>query len=104
MEVTRLTHYFRIKKMVALLVIGFCWAHKTGEWKHKMIKPLRVKNHGRLEKNLFRYGLDHLTDQLMSGALDALETSRLLLLFLCPPDWLEPTKSTNGHGFSIVDF
>jgi len=26
------------------------------------------------------------------------------LLFLCPPDWLEPTKSTNGYGFSIVDF
>ena len=103
MEVTRLTHYFRIKKMVALLVIGFCWAHKTGEWKHKMIKPLRVKNHGRLEKNLFRYGLDHLTDQLMSGALDALEASRLLVLFLCPPDWLEPTESTNGYGFSIVD-
>ncbi|PWQ95046.1 hypothetical protein DKW60_15890 [Leucothrix pacifica] len=89
--------------MVALLVIGFCWAHKTGEWKHKMIKPLRVKNHGRLEKNLFRYGLDHLTDQLMTGALDALEASRLLVLFLCPPDWLEPTESTNGYGFSIVD-
>lgn len=37
-EATRLTHYFRIKKMMALLVIGFCWAHKTGEWKHNAIK------------------------------------------------------------------
>jgi len=100
MEVTRLTHYFRIKKMMALLVIGFCWAHKTGEWKHKMIHPLRVKNHGRLEKNLFRYGLD----QLMAGAMAALEASRLLVLFLCPPDWLKPTESTNHYGFSIVDF
>ena len=90
--------------MVALLVIGFCWEHKTGEWKHKMIKPLCVKNHGRLEKNLFRYGLNHLTDMLMAGVMDALEASRLLVLFLCPPDWLKPAESTNDYGFSIVDF
>lgn len=108
MEATHLTRYFRIKKMVTLLVIGFCWAHKTGEWKHKMIKPLRLKKHGRLEKSIFRYGLDHLTDKLMLGVIEALEASRLLLLFLCPPNWLIPdkqgTETPTDYGFSTVCF
>jgi len=65
-----------------------------------MIEPLCVKNHGRLKKNLFLYGLD----KLMAGAMAALEASHLLVLFLCLPDWLKPTESTNDYGFSIVDF
>ena len=108
MEVTRLTHYFRIKKMMALLVIGFCWAHKTGEWKHSAIKSLRIKKHGRLEKSLFRYGLDYLADKLFDGVIDSLEASRLLLLLFCPFDWLvfesEGQKVTNDYGFLVVDF
>lgn len=108
MEATHLTHYFRIKKMVALLVIGICWAPKIGEWKHKMIKPLRLKKHGRLEKNIFRYGLDYLTDKLMLSVVDGLEASRLLLLFLCPPSWLIPdqcaTDLSTDYGFSVAGF
>jgi hypothetical protein len=41
-EETRLTRYFRIKKVMALLAMAFCWAHKTGAWKHKAIKPLKI--------------------------------------------------------------
>ena len=67
MEDTRITHYYRIKKMMALLALAFCWAHKTGEWKHKVVKPLKIKNHGRPEKSLFRYGLDYLADQLIGA-------------------------------------
>jgi hypothetical protein len=44
LEETRLTHYFRIKKVMALLAIAFAWAHKVGEWKDKVIKPLTVKS------------------------------------------------------------
>ncbi len=36
-EDTRLTHYFRIKKMIVLLALGFCWAHKIGEWLSKRL-------------------------------------------------------------------
>ena len=43
LEATRITHYFRIKKVVALLAIAFCWAHKTGEWRHDHVKPLMLK-------------------------------------------------------------
>jgi len=31
LEETRLTRYFRIKKVMALVALAFCWAHKTGE-------------------------------------------------------------------------
>ena len=88
MEDTRITHYFRIKKMMALMALAFCWAHKTGEWKAKVVKPLKIKNHGRPEKSLFRYGLDHLADKLIGATLCARESMQLLLLFLCPPDWI----------------
>lgn len=88
MEETRLTHYFRIKKVMALLVIAFCWAHKTGEWKHKVIKPLKTKTHGRLEQSLFRYGLDYLTNSLLHGLHKAENRFKLWVLFLCPPDMI----------------
>lgn len=94
MEDTRITHYYRIKKMMALLAIAFCWAHKTGEWKHKVVKPLKIKNHGRPEKSLFRYGLDYLADQLIGSAPGAKESLRLLVLFLCPPSWIQVHDGT----------
>lgn len=63
---------------------------------------------GRLEKSLFRYGLDHLADKLFDGVIDSLEASRLLLLLFCPFDWLvfesEGQKVTNDYGFLVVDF
>jgi len=85
MEETRLVRYFRIKKMMALLAIGFCWAHKTGEWKQKAIKPLKTKTHGRLEKSIFRYGLDHLTEKLIHGFKEMKEILWSLIVFLYPP-------------------
>ena len=54
----------RIKKLLVLLSIAFCWALKTGEWQHNTIKPIKIKKHGRLEKSLFRYGLDLIQDTL----------------------------------------
>ena len=88
LEEMRLTHYFRIKKMMALVAIAFCWAHKTGEWKHKVIRPLKSKKHGRPEQSLFRYGLDYLTDSLLHGLQTIEDRFRLLVLFLCPSDMI----------------
>ncbi|WP_305910357.1 IS4 family transposase (plasmid) [Methylomarinum sp. Ch1-1] len=86
LEETRITHYFRIKKVMALLAIAFCWAHKTGEWKHKAIRPLRTKKHGRIEQSLFRYGLDHLSDLILHGLSKTENLLKLWVLFICPPD------------------
>ena len=93
LEQTRLIRYARIKKVIALLAVAFCWAHKTGQWKHQMVKPLRVKSHGRWEHSWFRYGLDELTDTLLHGASTPPQILRLLMLLFWPPDRLQQTQS-----------
>ena len=93
LEQTRLIRYARIKKVIALLAIAFCWAHKTGQWKHQVVKPLRIKSHGRWEQSWFRYGLDELTDTLLHGASTPQQILRLLMLLFWPPDRLQQTKS-----------
>ena len=88
LEETRLTHYFKIKKVMALLALAFCWAHKAGEWQHRVVKPLKIKHHGRYEQSLFRYGLDYLTDTLLHGMQQINNVFWMVLLFLCPPDMI----------------
>ena len=34
LENTRLTDPGRVKKLIAVLAIGFCWCYLTGEWQH----------------------------------------------------------------------
>jgi len=65
-EDTHITDCERIKKLFTLLAIAFCWAHKTGEWRHE-IRPIRIKKHGRPAVSLFRYGLDYLIEVIMNG-------------------------------------
>jgi hypothetical protein len=63
-EDTRMTDQKKIKKLLVLLTVAFCWAHKTGEWQHAL-KPLKTKKHGRLAISLFRYGLDYLVEAIL---------------------------------------
>lgn len=64
-EDTHMTDLERLKKLMALLAIAFCWAHKTGEWCHE-VKPIKIKAHRRPAVSLFRYGLDYIVDILMN--------------------------------------
>lgn len=59
LEETHVIEPERLKKLIALLALAFCWAHIVGEWlsRQKVLKP---KKHGRLAKSIFRYGLNHL--------------------------------------------
>jgi hypothetical protein len=59
LEETHVTDPARLKKLLALLALCFCWAVIVGEWLREQ-KPLKVKKHGRLCKSVFRHGLDHL--------------------------------------------
>ena len=59
-EDTRITEIKRINRMVAVLAIAFCWAHKCGEWKIQHVAPITIKKHGRPAQSIFRYGLDAL--------------------------------------------
>jgi len=65
-EDTHITKPDRIEKLLVLLTIAFCWAHKTGEWKHEQ-KPIEIKKHGRKAVSYFRYGLDMLRDIILNG-------------------------------------
>ena len=49
LEDTHITHRQRIKRLLAVLAVAFCWAHRTGEWQHENVKPIKVKKHLRLE-------------------------------------------------------
>jgi hypothetical protein len=59
LEDTHLTETDRIWRLLALLAIAFCWAMKSGEFVCRQ-KPPKRKKHGRLEKSIFRAGLDTL--------------------------------------------
>jgi DDE family transposase len=59
LEETHVTEPERLKKLLALVALAFCWAHVTGEWLVQR-EPLKIKKHGRLAKSIFRHGFDHL--------------------------------------------
>jgi hypothetical protein len=59
LEETHVIDPERLKKLVALLALCFCWAHVVGEWLSRQ-KPIKAKKHGRLARSIFRLGLDHL--------------------------------------------
>lgn len=67
LEDTRVTDRARIKRLLVVPVVAFCWAHKVGEWRHEA-KPITVKKHLRPAKSIFRYGLDWLRDNLLKTA------------------------------------
>jgi Transposase DDE domain len=59
LEETHVIEAERLKKLIALLALAFCWAHIVGEWLSQQ-KALKTKKHGRLARSIFRYGLNHL--------------------------------------------
>jgi len=86
LEETRVTDRIRIKRLLVVPVIAFCWAHRTGEWRHENIKPIKIKKHQRLAKSYFKYGLDWLRDNLLKPST-ALSTA--FQQFLQPIDNIE---------------
>lgn len=63
-EDTHVTNRRRIKSLLVVLVIAFCWAHRVGEWQHENVCAIKVKKHQRLEKSIFRLGLDTISECL----------------------------------------
>jgi hypothetical protein len=74
LEDTHITHRLRIKRLLVVLAIAFCWAHRTGEWQHEHVNPIKVKKHQRLAKSIFRVGLDFLREGLLN-ITDSLEVA-----------------------------
>jgi hypothetical protein len=96
-EDTHLTKPKRIEKLMALLAMGFCWAHKVGEWRATR-RPIIYKIHrtgvkGRRPQNsYFRYGLDFIREILLSPFPKAVEFRRCLRL-LVPEEVIQEVSS-----------
>jgi len=84
-EDTHIVEPARIGKLLVLLSIAFCWAHKTGEWQNEE-KPVPVKKHGRKAISLFRRGLDYLSDILLNQLSPQRHCFNTLLALLSSPN------------------
>lgn len=66
-ENTHLTQPERIQKLIVILALAFCLAHKVGEWR-ALQRPIRFKKYRdslRPQHSFFRYGLDFIQDSLL---------------------------------------
>jgi hypothetical protein len=100
-EDTHITDRSKIKKLIVLLAIAFCWAHKTGEWRCNNEKQIKLKKHGRKEKSIFRYGLDLIHAALSGMAQVIRPINRLIQLLRPPPDNLIQLKKPVTIGRRI---
>lgn len=82
LEDTHITSRLRIKRLLVVPVIAYCWAHRTGEWQHENVKAIKVKKHQRLTKSIFRAGLDYLRDTLFNVAYSLEQALQKLLQFI----------------------
>ena len=78
---------FLRQNLMALLAVGFCWAHKTGEWcaTTKPIKFKRFRNGIRPQHSLFRYGFNFIRDLLWAPRKKASLFRQCLNLLKSPP-------------------
>jgi hypothetical protein len=65
LEDTHLNDLERISKLLSLLCIAFIWAYLTGIHRHKNIKPIKIKKHGRKAYSFFKYGLTFIAHALL---------------------------------------
>ena len=74
-EKTHLTDLERIEKLFFIVMVAFAWAytayfvHSTsivGVFADKNLKPIRILNHGRRAKSLFKYGLEIIATVLLN--------------------------------------
>ncbi len=92
-EDTHITNRGRIKKLIALLTVAFCWAHLTGEWRHEHGKTIRLKKHGRPQYNLFRYGLEWITRALVERGQALRRLLKVFLVCFSPIIKLKPSRN-----------
>ncbi len=85
LEDTHLTDGARVSRLLSLLTLAGCWALLAGELE-STITPIKIKNHGRAEKSVFRLGFETLRNyfcriQMNSGQKQRFQ--RLTLLLSC---------------------
>ncbi|WP_170164573.1 transposase [Sinomicrobium pectinilyticum] len=66
-EDTHVTQLDRLEKLFMLTMIAFVWCYKIGDFVDRKIKPITFKKHGRRAVSVFKYGLDWLSNWLLTG-------------------------------------
>jgi Transposase DDE domain len=84
LEETRVVGYLRIKKLLALPVVAFCWIHKIGEWKHDCVLAIKIKTHQRRAQSLFRYGLDAIRSEILNPFARSMKLLMKMISLLRP--------------------
>lgn len=86
-EETHVTRLARVEKLVGVLAIGFCWAHKVGEWKAVVKKAIYLKKHTnsiRPQSSFFRYGFDCIRDAIVNACNRIKHFKECLTIFDTP--------------------
>ena len=82
LESTHFQDSERLSKLIALLSLALCWAFSVGLWL-VLLKPLKLKKHGRLPKSVFRVGFDFLRHILLDLHLNSAAFSSSLNFLSC---------------------
>ena len=69
-----------LNRLLAVLTIAFCWAYHVGAWLNE-VKPIRIKNHQRPAKSVFRYGFDWIRHLLFNPQDKQSELQQVLSLW-----------------------
>ncbi len=81
LEATHLTDRERVSRLLCLLGLAFCWAMLSGQMATER-KSLKRKKHGRLEKSVFRAGIDYLRRLLCRPTNNGEKQERKQLILL----------------------
>lgn len=91
LEDTHITRLDRLGKLMAVLAVAFCWAHKVGEWKNEVM-PIKIKKHGRYAMSLFRCGVNILRRILCGKPSSKAEIRQILQVLFSPPEGAHRAK------------
>ena len=56
----------RMANLFAIVMIAYVWCYLVGIYIHENIKEIKVLNHGRRAKSLFKYGLEYISQCLLN--------------------------------------
>lgn len=95
LEDTHITRLDRLAKLMAILAVAFCWAHKIGEWQNA-VKPIKIKKHGRKAISIFRSGVNILRRILCGIKSPKAKIQMIIRLLFAPPPGAQPLGPGKG--------
>lgn len=79
LEETHVVDLERLKKILALLTVAFCWAFKVGLWRIENREEIKLKKHGRKEKSIFRHGLDWIRKEIWGSKVQLVKLLKVVI-------------------------